>query len=118
MTDRDRPLEERPEVAAAVEDETTVSRLGPGGGPPTGRPEFIEPGTDRADGAETEEIIGAPAGGGTPGAPAGRRTGGEQPWDPEDLATARGQDPTPDNVERARRDLEREGSAAVEKTVP
>lgn len=46
------------------------------------------------------------------------RTGAEQPWDPEDLAVAEGHDPTPENVERARRKLEREGKAAIEKTVP
>jgi hypothetical protein len=46
------------------------------------------------------------------------RTGAEQPWDPEDLAAARGQDPTPDAVEHSRRDLAEQGPAAVEKTVP
>jgi hypothetical protein len=56
------------------------------------------------------------------GAPDGRsmvyRTGADQPWDPEDLAVAEGRDPTPENVERARRELEREGAAAIERTVP
>jgi hypothetical protein len=46
------------------------------------------------------------------------RTGADQPWDPEDLAVAKGQDPTPDNVERARRQLEEKGPAAIEATVP
>lgn len=46
------------------------------------------------------------------------RTGAEQPWDPEDLATAKGQDPTPHNVSRSREQLDREGPAAIEKTVP
>src|SRR5262245_9672747 len=46
------------------------------------------------------------------------RTGAEQPWDPEDLAVAEGRDPTPANIERARRKLERDGAAAIEKTVP
>jgi hypothetical protein len=46
------------------------------------------------------------------------RTGADQPWDPEDLAVAKGQDPTPANVERSRRELEELGPAAVEKTVP
>jgi hypothetical protein len=46
------------------------------------------------------------------------RTGAEQPWDPEDLAVAEGRDPTPSNVERARRELEELGPAAIEKTVP
>jgi hypothetical protein len=46
------------------------------------------------------------------------RTGAEQPWDPEDLAVAEGRDPTPANVERARRELAEEGPAAIERTVP
>lgn len=50
--------------------------------------------------------------------PGGVRTGAEQPWDPADLAVAKGQEPTPKNVERARRELDRDGPAAIEKTVP
>ena len=46
------------------------------------------------------------------------RTGAGQPWDPEDLAMAQGHDPTPENVKRSREQLEREGAAAIEKTVP
>jgi hypothetical protein len=46
------------------------------------------------------------------------RTGAEQPWEPEDLAKAQGRDPTPENIERARRELERDGAAAIERTVP
>jgi len=46
------------------------------------------------------------------------RTGAEQPWDPEDLTVAKGQDPTPETVERSRRELTEEGPAAIEKTVP
>jgi hypothetical protein len=46
------------------------------------------------------------------------RTGAEQPWDPEDYAVAKGQDPTPKNVERARRELAEWGAAAIERTVP
>lgn len=46
------------------------------------------------------------------------RTGADQPWDPEDLAIAKGQDPTPKNVERARRELAEIGPAAIEKCVP
>jgi hypothetical protein len=46
------------------------------------------------------------------------RTGAEQPWEPEDLAIAKGQDPTPKNVERARRELAEWGAAAIERTVP
>lgn len=46
------------------------------------------------------------------------RTGAEQPWDPEDLAVAEGRDPTPENIERARHELEEWGPSAIEKTVP
>ncbi len=46
------------------------------------------------------------------------RTGADQPWDPKDLAVAKGQDPTSDNVERSREELAELGPAAVEKTVP
>jgi len=46
------------------------------------------------------------------------RTGADQPWDPEDLAVAHGWDPTPKNVERARRELAEFGPAAIEKCVP
>jgi hypothetical protein len=60
---------------------------------------------------------------GTPGSEQPRkwprfRTGAEQPWDPEDLAVAEGRDPTPANIERARRELEKYGAAAIERTVP
>ena len=51
-------------------------------------------------------------------ADAGARTGAEQPWDAEDLAVAEGRDPTPENIERARRELAEDGSAAIERTVP
>jgi hypothetical protein len=56
--------------------------------------------------------------GSTGAQPSVYRTGAEQPWDPEDLAVAEGRDPTPANVERARRELERDGAAAIERTVP
>jgi hypothetical protein len=46
------------------------------------------------------------------------RTGADQPWDPIDLAEAEGRDPTPENIERARKELERDGPAAIERTVP
>jgi hypothetical protein len=49
---------------------------------------------------------------------AASRTGADQPWEPADLAVAEGHDPTPDNVERARHELEEWGPAAIEKTVP
>ncbi|MBM0240027.1 hypothetical protein JNW88_28200 [Micromonospora sp. ATA32] len=127
MTDRDsgRPLEESPEVAAAVDDETTVPQLMTGGGPDADTPNFAEPGERPGAGAPTEDLLGDPyaAGTGATGTGTGAggdniRTGGEQPWDPEDLVAARGQDLTPENVERARRDLAELGRAAVEKTVP
>lgn len=46
------------------------------------------------------------------------RTGAEQAWDPEDLAVAQGKDPTPENIARAKAELERDGAAAIERTVP
>jgi hypothetical protein len=52
------------------------------------------------------------------GPDANLRTGAEQEWDPEDLAVAQGHDPTPEQVDRARQQLEEEGPAAIEKTVP
>lgn len=45
-------------------------------------------------------------------------TGAESAVDPEDVVMAQGQDPTPENVERARRRLEEEGPSFVEKIVP
>ncbi|WP_194821677.1 hypothetical protein [Micromonospora sp. S-DT3-3-22] len=124
MTDRDpnRPLEERPEVAAAVDDDSTVPQLARGGAGPAD-PSFVAPG-DQPGGA-TEELIGDPyaAGTGATGTGTGAggdniRTGAEQPWEPEDLVMARGQDLTAENLERARRDLAEMGRAAVERTVP
>ncbi len=46
------------------------------------------------------------------------RTGAEQPWEPADFAVAAGKDPTPENVEWARRVLAEEGEAAIERIVP
>ncbi|BAL92461.1 hypothetical protein AMIS_72410 [Actinoplanes missouriensis 431] len=46
------------------------------------------------------------------------RTGAEQSWDPEDLAVAQGKYPTPANIARAKAELERDGAAAIERTVP
>ncbi|SCG44443.1 hypothetical protein [Micromonospora halophytica] len=127
MTDRDpnrgRPLEESPEVAAAVDDETTVPQLATGGGADRDNPFVAEPG--RGATGDTEELLGDPyaAGTGATGTGTGAagdniRTGAEQPWEPEDLVMARGQDVTPENLERARRDLAELGQAAIEKTVP
>ena len=45
------------------------------------------------------------------------RSGAEGDVDAEDVALASGQDPTPDNVARARRRLDEEGKAAAEKLV-
>jgi hypothetical protein len=89
------PLEETQEVADAVEDDVAVSAFITGGGPDSETPQFRQPGD-----------------------PPVYRTGAEQPWEPEDLAVAEGRDPTPENVERARRELERDGPAAIERTVP
>jgi hypothetical protein len=121
MTERDpgggRPLEETSELAAAVDDETAVPQLITDGQAGPENPAFREPG-DVSDGPEPEaDLIGAPMGGGTPGA-GNRRTGAEQPWDPEDLVVGKGLDPTPENLERARQELADDGPAAVEKTVP
>ncbi|WDZ84979.1 hypothetical protein [Micromonospora cathayae] len=122
MTDRDRdvrrPLEESPEVAAAVDDDTTVPQLANDGGPDEQSPSFTQPGEVPADGTGGEELIGAAYAGESGAGRTAVRTGAEQPWDPEDLAAARGQDPDPEHVARARRDLDREGRAAVERTVP
>ncbi|HEY8451762.1 MAG: DUF6158 family protein [Micromonosporaceae bacterium] len=51
-------------------------------------------------------------------AEARRRTGADQPWDPADFAVAAGRDPTPENIEWARRILAEQGGAAVERIVP
>ncbi len=96
MTDEIRPpLEESPEVASAVADDVAVDAFITGGGPDSDNPEFREPGAEPAV-----------------------RTGADQPWDPADLAVAEGRDPTPENVERARQDLDQDGPAAIEHTVP
>jgi hypothetical protein len=95
MTDEIRPLEETPEVADAVADDVAVDAFITGGGPDADNPEFRQPG-------EAPHV----------------RTGADQPWDPEDLAVAEGRDATPENVERARRELAEEGPAAIERTVP
>ncbi|CAL9362485.1 MULTISPECIES: hypothetical protein [Streptomyces] len=46
------------------------------------------------------------------------RTGSEQPVDPEDLVMLSGREPTPERIEKARRELEEHGAAAVEKYLP
>jgi hypothetical protein len=119
MTERfpNRPLEEDPEVAEAIDDDTAVPRLATGGGRDADTPAFVEPGEVPGDFPPTDDLIGD-AHGGPAGGAGDARTGAEQPWDPEDLAEARGEDPTPRNVERARRELDEEGPSAVERTVP
>ncbi|MEV4709362.1 hypothetical protein [Actinoplanes sp. NPDC049316] len=96
MTDQNQPpLEETPEVADAVEDDVAVDAFITGGGPDSDNPEFLQPGE--------EPVV---------------RTGADQEWEPVDLAVAEGRDPTPENIERARKELERDGAAAIERTVP
>ncbi|WP_306206992.1 hypothetical protein [Actinoplanes sp. RD1] len=96
MTEEIRPpLEESQEVADAIEDDVAVDAFITGGGPDSDTPQFIEPG-------DRPEI----------------RTGADQPWEPVDLAEAEGRDPTPENIERAREELDRDGPAAIERTVP
>lgn len=113
---RQPPIEESPQVASAVADEAAVPQLATDGGPDELTPDYLEPGQTRADRPPTEEVIGDAYGAGSPGSDA--RTGAEQPWDPEDLAAAKGQDPTPRNTARARRELAQDGPAAIERTVP
>jgi hypothetical protein len=95
MTQDFTPLEETPEVADAVADDVAVDAFITGGGPDADNPQFRQPGED--------PVV---------------RTGADQPWDPEDLAVAEGRDATPENIERARRELEEDGPAAIERTVP
>jgi hypothetical protein len=92
MTD-ERPLEESEEVADAVQDDTAIAEFETGGEPDADNPVFREPGWQP-------------------------RTGAEQPWDPEDLAEAEGRDPTPENVARAKEELDEDGPAAIDRTVP
>jgi hypothetical protein len=96
MTDEIRPpLEESPEVADAIADDVAVDAFITGGGADRDNPDFLQPG-------EEPHL----------------RTGADQPWDPEDVAVAEGRDPTPENVERARREIERDGPATIERIVP
>ena len=53
MTEQQQPLEETPEVAAAVEDDVAVPQFITGGGPDADTPEFRAPDEDR-DPADTE----------------------------------------------------------------
>jgi hypothetical protein len=45
-------------------------------------------------------------------------TGGERPFDAEDLVKASGREPTPSSLEWARRLIERDGAAAIERYLP
>lgn len=45
-------------------------------------------------------------------------TGAEQPLDPEDVVLATGHDITPERLEQARRLLDEEGAAGVERLLP
>ncbi|GAA2812952.1 MULTISPECIES: hypothetical protein [Kitasatospora] len=45
-------------------------------------------------------------------------TGAEHPVDPVDLVMASGRTPTPELIEKARRDLEMYGAKAVERLLP
>ncbi|MER5727826.1 hypothetical protein ABT084_05620 [Streptomyces sp. NPDC002138] len=53
-----------------------------------------------------------------PSRPAKLFSGGERPYDPEDLVMARGQDPTPERLEKARELMEKEGPAVIERYLP
>ncbi|MFD9690927.1 hypothetical protein ACFXPX_15165 [Kitasatospora sp. NPDC059146] len=45
-------------------------------------------------------------------------TGGERPFDPEDLVMASGQDITHERLEWARQQIEQKGAAALERYLP
>ncbi|MFF2192650.1 hypothetical protein [Streptomyces sp. NPDC058157] len=45
-------------------------------------------------------------------------TGGERPYDPEDLVMATGHDPTPERVEKARKLIAEKGPAVIERYLP
>lgn len=113
---RQEPIEDSPQVASAIEDDTGAPQFATDGGPDEQTPEYLEPGQAVADRPPTDELIGDAYGAGSPGSDA--RTGAEQPWDPEDLAAAKGQDPNSENASRARRELDADGPAAIERTVP
>ncbi|ASW56402.1 hypothetical protein [Plantactinospora sp. KBS50] len=119
MTDREpiRPVEDDPAFADAVDDDTTVPQLAERGPADPDTPTFTEPGAGSGDFPPTDDLLGDPYGAGSNNA-ADYRTGAEQPWEAEDLARAEGRDPTPENVSRAQRELDEDGPAAVERTVP
>ncbi|GAA3178546.1 MULTISPECIES: hypothetical protein [Streptomyces] len=45
-------------------------------------------------------------------------TGSERPFDAEDLVRASGREPTPENLDWARRLIEEKGAAAIERYLP
>ncbi|WP_320777253.1 hypothetical protein [Streptomyces sp. CRN 30] len=45
-------------------------------------------------------------------------SGGERPYDPEDLVRATGADVTPERVEKARKLIEEEGPSVIERYLP
>ncbi|MBT2478013.1 hypothetical protein [Streptomyces sp. ISL-94] len=45
-------------------------------------------------------------------------TGGDRPYDPEDLVMATGHDPTPERVEKARQLIAKEGPQVIERYLP
>ncbi|MEV6956610.1 hypothetical protein [Streptomyces sp. NPDC051183] len=45
-------------------------------------------------------------------------TGGERPYDPEDLVMATGRDVTPERVEAARKLIEEKGPQVIERYLP
>ncbi|MEU3710848.1 hypothetical protein [Streptomyces catenulae] len=45
-------------------------------------------------------------------------TGGERPFDAEDLVRASGREPSPESLEWARRMIEEKGAAALERYLP
>lgn len=50
--------------------------------------------------------------------PAKLYSGGERPYDPEDLVMASGRDVTPERLQKAREMMEKEGPAAIERYLP
>ncbi|MET9695953.1 hypothetical protein ABZY31_03370 [Streptomyces sp. NPDC006529] len=53
-----------------------------------------------------------------PERPAHLYTGGERPYDPEDLVMARGQEPTPERLRKARELMDKEGPEVIERYLP
>lgn len=45
-------------------------------------------------------------------------TGSERPFDAEDLVRVSGREPTPELLERARKQIEEKGAAAIERYLP